>query len=132
MLNRLSLLVKELLVAIVFYGLITEVVVLIVVQDKIFYTIGLLVGLIAAVGMCIHMQVSLEDAISMGEGGAEKHIRKSYGIRMAVVLLVMGLMYYFNIGSILMYFIGIMSLKVAAYLQPFTHKYFQKYIGKGR
>ncbi len=132
MLNRLSLLVKELLAAIVLYGLITEIVVIIVAQDKIFYTIGLTVGLIAAAGMCIHMQMSLEDAIDIGEGGAEKHIRKTYGIRMTVVLLIMGLMYYFNLGSILMYFVGIMSLKVAAYLQPFTHKYFQKYIGKGR
>lgn len=132
MLKRLSLVVKELLVGIGLYAIITEVIVLLVTQDKIFYSIGLLIGLIVAAGMCIHMQTSLEDAINMFEVDAEKHIRKTYGLRTVVIFLILGFMYYFSIGSIITGFIGIMSLKVAAYLQPFTHKYFQKYIGKGR
>ncbi|MFA9377759.1 MAG: hypothetical protein ACERKZ_13520 [Lachnotalea sp.] len=132
MLKRCSLIVKELLMGIVVFGIITELILLLVTQDKIFNSIGFVLGLITAAGMCIHMHVSLEDAIDMDSGDAQKHINKAYGIRTAAVLLVLGLLFYTNIGSIITGFIGIMSLKVAAYLQPITHKCFQKYIGKGR
>lgn len=130
--KRFPIIVQELLLLMALYGLLAEVIVLAATKDLLFHTIGLMVGVFLAMGMCIHMQISLEDAIDMGEAGAQKHISKTYGIRTAVVFLIMGILYYFKIGSIITGFIGIMSLKVAAYLQPFTHKYLKKYIGKGR
>jgi hypothetical protein len=130
--KRFPIIVQELLLLMVLYGLLAEVVVLAAVKDRFFYSVGLIVGVVLAMGMCIHMQISLEDAIDMGEAGAQKHISKTYGFRTAAVFLIMGIMYYFKIGSIITGFIGIMSLKVAAYLQPFTHKCLKKYVGKGR
>lgn len=132
MLKRFPFIVKEIFVLIVFYGILAEIIGLIIVRDRLFYSVGLIIGLILAVGMCIHMQISIEEALDRGEAGAQKYISITYGLRSAVVLAVMAIMFYFKIGSAVSGFIGIMGLKVAAYLQPFTHKYFQKYIGKGR
>jgi len=82
--------------------------------------------------MCVHMHISIEDAIDFGEAGAQKHISKTYGFRTLVVIITLCILCYFNTGSIITAIIGIMGLKVAAYLQPFTHKILQKYISKGR
>lgn len=124
--------IKEILLLISFYGIFTGIIVIIFVDDRLFYFVGLTVGILLAMGMCIHMQISIEEAMDRGEAGAQKYISKTYGLRTAVVFIVLGVMYYFQFGSVVTGFIGIMGLKVAAYLQPFTHKYFQKYLGKGR
>ncbi|KAB1438589.1 hypothetical protein [Candidatus Galacturonibacter soehngenii] len=126
--KRLPLIVRELLFLVIVYGILTEIIVLIVVKEWLFYSIGLMTGIILAIGMCIHMHISIEEAIDRGEAGAQKHISKTYALRSTVIFFVAGIIYYFKIGSIISLFIGIMGLKVAAYLQPFTHKYVQKYI----
>lgn len=130
--KRFPLIVIELLFFIIVYGILLELVVLLVVSEKLFYSVGLAAGIILAIGMCIHMQISIDEAMDRGEAGAQKYISKAYAIRSTVVFLVVAIIYYFKIGSIISAFIGIMGLKVAAYLQPFTHKYIQKYLEKGR
>lgn len=130
--KRFPLIVQELLLLIMFYGMFFEFIILITNKNKLFSTIGLLAGVLLAMGMCIHMQISLDRALEMGESGARKHITMNYGIRIAVIFLTFGIMFYFKVGSIITCFIGIMGLKVAAYLQPFTHKFLQKYLDKGR
>lgn len=133
MLKQISRLTKELVLGIWGYGIIVLLIILIFINDKLFYCVGLLEGLIIATCMIVHMQISLDKALNIGEAGAEGHIRKSYGIRTAVVFLSLGLIYYFHLGSVLTAFIGIMGLKVAAYIQPFTNKFTtKKYVGKGR
>ncbi|WP_099467294.1 hypothetical protein [Konateibacter massiliensis] len=132
MLKKLPLIVKELFISILFYGFVVEIVVLSLLKDKIFYSVGLGVGLLIAMGMCIHMYQSLDYATDMEESQAKKHIRKTYALRTAIIFILVLIMYYFNAGSILTGFIGIMSLKVAAYIQPFTHKLLEKYNKKGR
>lgn len=130
--KKFPLIVNELLLLIIAYGILVELIVLIALSQKLFYSVGLVVGVVLAAGMCIHMQISIEEAMDRNEAGAQKYISKAYAIRSTVVFIVVAIIYYFNIGSIISAFIGIMGLKVAAYLQPFTHKYFQKYIEKGR
>lgn len=132
MLKRFPIIVKEFFFLIIVYGILAEIIVLIAIKDKMFYSIGLIVGIVIAIGMCIHMYISMEEAIDRGETGAQKYIGNTYAIRTTLIFFVMGIMYYFKIGSIISLFIGIMGLKVAAYLQPFTHKYIQKYLEKGR
>lgn len=131
--KKISLIVKELIFGIVLFGILTEVVILLALDDKLFYTIGLIVGVICAIFMTFHMNSSMEDALDLDEINAGKHLKKSYGLRTMVVLLMMFLVYYTKVGSIITMFIGVMGLKVGAYIQPFTSKYItKKYIGKGR
>ena len=69
-----------------------------------------------------HIRYSLEDALDMSEGDAPKHMYRMYGIRMAVVLVVFFITAYFEIGSMIGVLLGVMTLKVGAYMQPLLQK----------
>ena len=64
-------------------------------------------------------------------GGAESRATMIIGylIRLLVMLILFVLLYFLNIGDLLCAVIGMFSMKVAAYLQPFTDKLITK---KGR
>ena len=69
--------------------------------------------------MAIHMAISIEDAVSIGtEDGAKKKTIASAMFRYMVVLLVLVVMCYFNLGMILPAFFGVLGLKFSAYAQP--------------
>ena len=67
-------------------------------------------------------QVQFRDALDMSEGDAPKHMYRMYGIRMAVVLVVFFITAYFEIGSMIGVLLGVMTLKVGAYMQPLLQK----------
>ena len=120
----------ELLTGIVLSGILFELIGLIFVKDKISHSIGMLIGILIALGMATHMAYSLNNALDWDEEHAKRAIWKSYMLRYASVAVCMGLVAYFRIGDIISCFIGIMSLKAAAYLQPHLHKFCNKYILK--
>ena len=123
----------ELLVGILVLGVGIQIVCLIVSRQYLYDAVGLWSG----IGLCcfsaIHMQRSIEDAIDLGEAGAKKHVGFGYATRMAVTLLVAGAVIYFKIGNYVTLLIGVFPLKLAAYLQPVTHKLFEniKNVRKG-
>lgn len=131
--KKISTIVMELAFGIILFGIIVQLIILLALEDKVFYSIGLWAGCICAIAMAAHMKVSMSEALEMTESGADKHIKKTYVLR---TVLVMGLIYVVfatKIGSVVTMFIGIMGLKVAAYIQPFTNRYLtKKIIGKGR
>ena len=119
-----------LLTGIVLSGILFELIGLIFVKDKISHSLGMLIGILIALGMATHMAYSLNNALDWDEEHAKRAIWKSYMLRYASVAVCMGLVAYFRIGDIISCFIGIMSLKAAAYLQPYLHKFCNKYILK--
>lgn len=123
MLKRLNDALPELILGIVIYGLLIEVVGVWFVEDKIRYSSGLLIGIVLACGMAINMAIVLEDAVStMGQNHAQAKIIAKSVLRYVVVVIVFVGMMYFNLGNLFTAFFGVMGLKVAAYLQPLTHK----------
>lgn len=76
--------------------------------------------------MAIHMAWSLGIALSLGEDGAIKMMQKHNLLRYGVVVLLLGLLMVLRLGNPLSAFLGIMGLKVAAYMQPITHKLFRR------
>ena len=74
------------------------------------------------------MAVVLEDAVSAGSGQG-KLITMSL-IRYAAVVIVFGCVTYFRLGNPIAAFVGVMGLKIAAYLQPFFHKIILKLQGR--
>ena len=96
------------------------------VTDKLGCSIGLWIGVLIVVGMSIHMAWSLDIAVDCGEKGAASIMTKHNMIRYAVVVVVLGAVMVTGIANPLTAFLGIMGLKVAAYLQPFTHKLFRR------
>ena len=103
------------------------------VSNRFAYTMGLLLGGIIAVIMSIHMYGALQKAVFYDEETASKKMKISALIRMlfmiaALIAAVLLPQFISIIGVVL----GVICLKFSAYLQPLTHKVFNKFIHKGR
>ena len=125
-LNGLSDVLPDLLIGILLYGVVCEAVGLIFVKDRLFYSIGLLIGILCAMGLAVHMEWSLNMALDLGESGAVKKMQLHNLLRYGIVVVVIFALWLSGIGNPVVAFLGIMGLKVAAYLQPFTHKLFRR------
>ena len=131
MLKRINNILPELILEIIIYGIFLQLSGMWLVEDKIGYSIGLWLGIVVAIGMAIHMAIVILDSVDMViEKKANIHSRVFSLLRYLVVLLLFAIVLYFRIGNVLAMFIGVMGLKVAAYLQPFTHKLLTKEKGK--
>ena len=123
MLKRLNDALPELILGILLYGIAVELVGVWFVSDRLSYSVGLLIGIALACGMAVNMAMVLEDAVSiLGENHAQAKIIAKSILRYLVVVAVFAAMLYFKIGNLFTAFIGVMGLKVAAYLHPLTHK----------
>lgn len=124
--QKLRHVLRELIAGILFFGIICEAVGVWFVKDRFGYTVGILIGVILAVAMAIHMAWTLDRALDLPQTDAQKKIRTGSISRYAIIVLILGIMMYTGFANPLAGFLGLMSLKVAAYLQPFTHKLLQK------
>ncbi|MDD2970957.1 MAG: ATP synthase subunit I [Lachnospiraceae bacterium] len=124
--TKLPHVLAELIAGIVLCGIVLEIPGIWFVKDPLGYSVGLLIGIVMAVLMAVHMAWSLDKALDLVREDAEKKIRMNSMTRYFTIVIILGVMMYFRIGNPLAAFLGLMSLKVAAYLQPFTHKYMQK------
>lgn len=132
MFKRLNDALPGLLLGILFYGVLAELVGVWFVADKLRYTSGLIIGIVLACGMAVNIAVVLQDAVDIyGESGARAKIVAKSVFRYAIVVIVFFLMMKFNLGNIYSAFIGVLGLKISAYLQPFTHRAIQKIQGRG-
>ena len=124
--RQLNSALPGMLFVIVVAGILLEMIFIWFVKDKAGFTLGLFIGVILAVVMALHMAYTLDAAINLGEGGATKVMQKHNLLRYGVVVLVCGVVMVTKIANPLAVFLGIMTLKVAAYFEPFTHKLFRR------
>ena len=117
--------VWELIIGIVLVNALLEVIGLIFVSQKGAYTIGLVLGMLMAIGMVFHMNISIEKAMDIGGEHAKGYMLKSYAIRTVVALAVIVCVGVLKFANLLSLLLGIMTLKVAAYLQPITHRFME-------
>ena len=123
MLKRLNEALPGLVLGIIIYGILLQITGMWLVDDKLRYSTGLWIGIGCALFMAIHMAMSIEDAVSIGtEDGAKKKTISSAMFRYVVVLLVLVVMCYFNLGMILPAFFGVLGLKFSAYSQPLFYR----------
>lgn len=125
-LTQLSDVLPDLWAGILLYGVLCEIVGLIFVEDRLFYSIGLIAGIMCALFMATHMAWSLSLAMDMAEGDAVKKMQVHNIFRYVIVVIVFFLLLFTKLGNPLSAFLGVMGLKVAAYLQPVTHKFFRR------
>ena len=102
------------------------------VQNKLAYALGLLTGTVVTMYLAWHMARSIEKMLEKAEQGVDG----SAGMRMSsllryglVVLILIATAFVSEWVNPISVFIGILGLKVAAYLQPFTHKIVFKLFG---
>ncbi len=93
------------------------------VKDKTAYALGILLGCLVSCYLAYHMARNIEKALD-NEAGAERIMRISSLLRYGLIVLVLIAAYYVPYVNPIATFVGLMGLKVAAYLQPFTHKIF--------
>ena len=97
------------------------------------YTLGLLLGGAIAIVMSGHMYTSLGEAVLYDQKTAEKKVKFGSLLRMVMMIAALTLAALLpNIFSFVAVVLGISALKFAAYLQPLTHRVFNKFIHKGR
>ena len=117
---------KELMTGILLFVLLCLLVGVWFVPSALKYILGLLIGLLLAEGAAVHMYVSLCRNMNINAGresAANSYSVKNSMIRYGVILVVFFVICLTDVAYPLAVFLGLMGLKVGAYLQPYTRKY---------
>ncbi|MCR5418677.1 MAG: hypothetical protein K6E84_07160 [Lachnospiraceae bacterium] len=112
----------ELLCGILLCGVVCQIGLILFGKGALYHSAGLWIGIVLALIGAFHMTWSLDKALDLGAEGAVKKMRTYALLRYGVVLIVLGVMMILNFANPLTVFLGLIELKVAAYLQPFIHK----------
>lgn len=111
-----------LIFSIIFLGFFIEILGFLFTNDKINFTISLWVGILISVSCAVHMAVALEIALDLGEYGITKFLILHNMIRYVVIVILFAIILMTGYLNPLYTFLGIMTLKVGAYLVPFTDR----------
>lgn len=113
------------------YLLIGEGIILIFTPHKSIYAVGFFAGVLYSVFSSFHMSFRIRKIV-FGHADTSKTLLVGYFIRLAVMLILFAVLYIFHIGDLLCTVIGMFSMKVSAYLQPFTDNFLTQIQKKGR
>lgn len=123
MLRRINEALPGLVLGILGYGAVVQLVGIWFMKDILYDSIGLWYGIFIAAGMAIHLATVIFDSVAMGdrEHAGRILIAKSL-FRYAVIVILFFLIGFFDFGNMLMALVGVLGLKVSAYLQPFFQR----------
>lgn len=111
---------------ILFWGAACQIVGAFLVNDQFFYAKSLWFGILFAFASAVHMYRSLDRALDYGEKEATKMIFRSYLVRYVLFAAILFIIMVTEVMNPLVVFLAYMGLKVTAYLQPLTHKLYNK------
>lgn len=117
-LRKINTALPGLLLGIILFGILCQVLVFFLVEDKTGYSIGLWVGVFTAVFMAFHMAVTLNTAVERDVKGAQASATRQNIFRYFIVVVILGILMLTEVGNPLAAFAGVMGLKVSAYMQP--------------
>lgn len=112
----------ELLMGILVVGIVCQLLCLFFFRQYVYNAVGLWTGVAIASGMAVHMQRTIEDGLDMMADSGVKHMQKASASRMLVACALMAVVMYYDWGNPLTLLLGVMALKLAAYMQPFMHR----------
>jgi len=125
-LSALHPVLKELILGILIFGGIFEVTLIWISSDKVLFSSGLFLGVVVAVLMVLHMYYVLDSALGMPEKAAGSRIRKGHAVRFLLTVVAFLGIYFLKIGNPVAFFLGVITLKFSAYLQPWMHEFLTK------
>ena len=96
--KKISETLKELLIGILFYGIIVEVIGLWFIKDKIYFSVGLWFGILLALAAAIHMWWGIDKALDLGDG-AGKYALSQNMIRYGVIVVACGILCVVDFGN---------------------------------
>lgn len=117
--------VKEMWIGIIIWGMISELVTVWFVEDKVKCALGILIGCLLAAAGIYHMWKVLDTALDLG-AGAQKYLTGRSWMRYGVFILVFGVLMISGWADPLTAFLGLMGMKAAAFMQPTVHKLLMK------
>lgn len=119
MLKRINDALPGLVVGILIYGVIIQLTGVWFIDDKLRYSTGLWFGIAIACGMAINLAIVIRDSVEfMDVAHANRRIIMKSVLRYIVVVILFFILGYFNLGNLFTAFIGVLGLKISAYLQP--------------
>lgn len=124
--KRMEKTLKELLIGIMIFEVVAWLAGVFFVNSALKYSIGLFIGAVMACACAYHMWWSLDKNISVNsdnEGGAKAYSIRSSLLRYVVIAVVFAGLCLTDFSYPLAAFLGIMGLKVGAYLQPIVSKF---------
>ena len=131
MLKRINDALPGLVGGILLYGVVLQLVGMWFVEDKRAYSIGLWYGIAIAVGMAINLALVIYDAVTFdGTKNANGRVIAKSLLRYIVVAVLFFILGYFNFGNLYSAFLGVLGLKISAYLQPFLRKVINRLTGR--
>lgn len=129
MIKRINETLLELLMGILLFGIVSQVIGMWFVKSIFAYTTGLWIGILLAMLAAIHMWWSLDRNLTINadnEKGAVAYSTRSNLIRYFVIIIVFLVLCLTDFAYPLAAFLGIMGLKIGAYLQPLMKKIYDK------
>ena len=127
-LKRMNRTLLEMQLGMLFFGLVCQLAGMFFVQEQGYYAISLWFGVAFAIAGSIQMCRTLDRALCCGKD-ASGIVTRGYLFRYAVVAAVLIVISLTEVLNPLVFFLGYMSLKVTAYLQPLTHKLCNRLFG---
>ena len=125
MLKRINDALPGLVFGIVFYGIVVQLIGVWFVTDKISYSIGLWYGIAIAVGIAVNIATAI-----YGQKDANRRIVAKSLLRYIVVAVLLFILGLFDFGNLIMAFVGMLGLKISAYLQPLFMKVTDRFSGR--
>ncbi len=112
----------ELELGIVFLSVIGQLIGLLFYRNVVMDAVSLLIGSVLAALMGYHMYRVLDVALDLGDKAPAKIVTGSM-LRYGVLIIVFLIEVWSGELNPVITFIGVMFLKVAGYIQPFTHRF---------
>ncbi|MCH5275732.1 MAG: hypothetical protein J1E65_07815 [Lachnospiraceae bacterium] len=125
-LKKIDRAILELITGILVFVVLCQLVGLLLPFDRQKYAFGLWSGGLMACVLAVHMWKSLNKAFLCDEKTAAKIMSGGYLIRYLLTAAYLVFLFYTGAGYVLAGFLGVMSLKAGAYLQPPIHKYYNR------
>lgn len=111
----------ELILGILILGIVCLLAGVFWVKDPGLYAAALILGVVLALITAYHMYRTLDKALDLGADAA-KVVTRANLIRYSCIVAVFGLVWLSGRLNPLITFLGLITLKFAAYMQPLTHK----------
>lgn len=125
-LRKINRALLELCLGIAFLGFLCQIIGMWFAESKLYFSLALWLGVILAFVTAVHMYRTLDKALDCG-ADAVKMVTRANLIRYGCIVVVFGIVLFTGVLNPLISFMGLMTLKVAAYMQPFTHKLCNKF-----
>lgn len=111
----------EMQAGMIFFGIVCQIVGAFAAEKQLEYAVSLWFGIAFAFAACLHMYRTLDKALWYG-ADASKMVTRGYLFRYGMITIVLVIICVTKVMNPLVVFLGYMSLKVTAYIQPITHK----------